>query len=381
MTSAIEFPAHVIGLMSGTSADGVDAALLLTDGREIATPIAHASVPYDDALRGDILALMHGKGNIDAIADALTETHRQAVEAVITAGAIARENIALIGFHGQTIEHKPDQGYTLQIGKPQWLATRTGIPVVADFRSNDIRHGGQGAPLVPLYHAALARAMPKPVMLVNIGGVANYTWIGAGEWLEAADCGPGNALIDDWVGLHTGARCDEDGDIAKRGIVHEATVKQFLRDAFFVQDRPRSLDRNHFSLDSFFPKINAQSERRYRWEEERVRVSIQDGAATLTAITAAAIGWSVRALPEAPRELWITGGGRHNPVLMKMIGERAHLPVLPVEEAGWNGDMLEAEAFAYLAARSVQGLPLSLPETTGVREAVSGGVLYHPSSS
>lgn len=388
MTSAFTFPAYVIGLMSGTSADGVDAALLLTDGHELATPIANASMPYDDALRSDILALMRGKGNIDAVAEALTEMHRQAVEAVIAASGIAREKIALIGFHGQTIEHKPKQGYTLQIGKPQWLATRTGMPVVADFRSNDIRHGGQGAPLVPLYHAALAREMPKPVMIVNIGGVANYSWIGAsapsparGEeffWLEAADCGPGNALIDDWMGQHTGARCDEDGAIAKRGIVHEATVKQFLRDTFFVADKPRSLDRNHFSLDSFFPSMPDMGERRYRWEEERKQVSIQDGAATLTAITAAAIAWSARAVPEMPAELLITGGGRHNSVLMKMIGERAGIPARPVEAVGWNGDMLEAEAFAYLAARTVQGLPLSLPETTGVREPVSGGVLHLP---
>lgn len=385
MTSAIEWPAYVIGLMSGTSADGVDAALLYTDGKTVAKPIASASQPYDDALRADILALMRGEGDGEAVAQALTQVHAELVEAVIAASGIARAQIRLIGFHGQTIEHRPEEGYTWQIGKADWLAQKTGIPVVFDFRSNDVRHGGQGAPLVPLYHAALAHDLPKPVMVVNIGGVANYTWIGADGSIEGADCGPGNALIDDWMGEHTGARCDKDGAAAKRGIVSEATVKQFLRDAFFVQNRARSLDRNHFSLESFFPAMPNMPERRYRWEHERQMVSVQDGAATLTAITAAAIGWSARAVPEAPKQLLVTGGGRHNPVLMRMIKERvsgvAHLTecdVLPVEAVGWNGDMLEAEAFAYLAARSVQGLPLSLPETTGVREPVTGGVLVKP---
>lgn len=378
MTSAIEWPTYVVGLMSGTSADGVDAALLWTDGREVVRPIASASQPYSDALRADILALMRDKGDIDAVAQALTQVHDQVVGAVIASSGVARGDIKLIGFHGQTIEHKPEEGYTLQIGKAQWLAQKTGIPVVSDFRSNDVKHGGQGAPLVPLYHAALAHALPKPVMVVNIGGVANYTWIGEEGAIEGADCGPGNALLDDWMGEHTGARCDKDGAAAKRGIVSEATVKQFLRDQFFVQNRARSLDRNHFSLESFFPMVPNFPERHYRWEHDRQQVSIQDGAATLTAITAAAIGWSVRAVPQMPSQLLITGGGRHNPVLMKMIAERAHMPALPVEAVGWNGDMLEAEAFAYLAARSVQGLPLSLPETTGVKEPVTGGILVAP---
>lgn len=367
MTSTIAFPAYVIGLMSGTSADGVDAALLHTDGRAIATPIASASQPYNDKLRTEILAAMKGQGDQEAIAVALTEVHYEAVEAVIRAAKIPRHEIALIGFHGQTILHRPDEGYTLQIGKPQWLAEKTGIPVVADFRSNDITHGGQGAPLVPLYHAALAHALPKPIMVVNIGGVANITWLGEHGQIEAFDCGPGNALIDDWMGQHTGARCDEDGRVAVRGIVQESIVKQFLRDAFFVQNKARSLDRNHFST---------------RLVEG---LSVADGAATLAAITAAAIAWSARAVPAEPHRILVTGGGRHNPVLMRMIEARAAKELLhekchvhPVEQVGWNGDMLEAEAFAYLAARSVQGLPLSLPTTTGVRAPVTGGVLHMP---
>lgn len=367
MTSAIKFPTYVVGLMSGTSADGVDAAILRTDGRTQAEPIASAHIPYEDGLRRAILTLMKGAGDMDAIARALTEVHLQAVEAVISISGLERSAVQLIGFHGQTIIHKPDQGYTLQIGDAGWLATQTGIPVVFDFRSNDIKHGGQGAPLVPVYHAALAIDLPKPLMVVNIGGVANYTWLGENDAIEAADCGPGNALIDDWMGKHYGARCDMNGVAAKRGIANESVVKQFLRDKFFVANKSRSLDRNHFTIDA-------------------VRgMSVEDGAATLTAITAAAITWSTRAMPEAPKQLLITGGGRHNPVLMRMIQERACdqaltevCEVLPVEAVGWNGDMLEAEAFAYLAARSVQGLPLSFPSTTGVSEPVTGGVLFMP---
>lgn len=360
MTSPIEFPALVIGLMSGTSADGVDAALLRTDGEQAVQPIASTHIRYHDALRQQILDLMKGQGDRDSIAQALTEVHLAAIEQLIDQNKMWRQDIKLIGFHGQTILHQPEKGITLQIGNPQWLAEKAGIPVVFDFRSNDVKHGGQGAPLVPLYHAALAGSLEKPVMVVNIGGVANVTWMGVDGSIEAMDCGPGNALIDDWMGSHTGARCDANGAAAKRGITNEATVKDFLRNKFFVQNRARSLDRNHFTT-SLVAGMN-----------------LEDGAATLTAITAAAIGWSARAMPELPKQLLITGGGRHNPVMMRMIAERSHITTAPVEKVGWNGDMLEAEAFGYLAVRSMRGLPLSLPSTTGVSEPVTGGVLFTP---
>lgn len=363
MTSPIEFPAFVVGLMSGTSADGVDAALISTDGERHVEPIASTHVRYDDALRQQILDLMKGMGDEATVAQALTEVHAHAVETLIGHSAIRREEIALIGFHGQTTKHQPELGITTQIGHAQWLADSTGIPVVFDFRSNDMKHGGQGAPLVPLYHAALAHDLEKPVMVVNIGGVANVTWLGADGSIEAMDCGPGNALIDDWMGTHTGARCDTNGASAKRGIIDEAVVKDFLRNKFFVQNRARSLDRNHFTVSLV------------------EGMGVEDGAATLSAITAAAIGWSARAMPELPKQLLITGGGRHNPVLMRMIAERSGLPTAPVEKVGWQGDMLEAEAFAYLAARSLRGLPLSLPSTTGVNAPVTGGVLFSPDIS
>lgn len=294
MTSAIAFPAWVIGLMSGTSADGVDAALLYTDGRDTVQPGASASRPYSDALRADILALMRGTGDRDGVAQAISEVHARLVEALIAESGLPREAIRLIGFHGQTIAHKPDEGYTLQIGNAGWLAARTGIPVIADFRNNDLRHGGQGAPLVPLYHAALARHLPRPLMVVNIGGVANVTWIGEETAhhddaknrrvrnILAFDCGPGNALIDDWMGEHTGERCDRDGAAAARGRVHGGMVQEFLKHRFFLANAIRALDRNEFSRDALHG------------------FTLEDGAATLTAMTAAAIAKACLKVPEYP---------------------------------------------------------------------------------
>jgi anhydro-N-acetylmuramic acid kinase len=509
---------------------------------------------------------MRGQGDKAAIAHAITQRHREAVEALIQQSGLARAEIKLIGFHGQTIRHMPHEGITEQIGDAAWLAAQTGIAVVADFRSNDVKHGGQGAPLVPLYHAALAHALPRPVMVVNIGGVANVTWIGEKEEsrvesressnlplpsrgrvregggeesaelaappstfakasvdkpnlprkgggisviaatfpldsrrltldssLLAFDCGPGNALIDDWMRRHTGAAHDENGVAAARGRVDKARVATFLGDEFFARPAPKSLDRHHFSLDLV------------------AGLSLADGAATLTAMTASAIAASVQHVPAPPRQWLITGGGRHNATLMRMVqeevagsevrsrkleagsdvvdgkepvveenfpppnlpppagggvtvpvvggvattsdnsqsqsqsqsetqsrselksksgaeaesefgsksgaeaesefgsksgaksefgsksgaeaeimaqhpsprkrgevgwGEEVARKVIPVESVGWNGDALEAEAFAYLAARSVKNLPLTLASTTGVSQPVTGGVFY-----
>lgn len=386
MTSTIQFPATVIGLMSGTSADGVDAAILTTDGREVAVAGASHFVAYDDGLRADMLALMRGEGDEQAIAERITDVHIAAVQQLLAKAKLTAGDIQLIGFHGQTIRHAPAQGITVQIGNPQRMADTLGIPVVFDFRINDVKHGGQGAPLVPLYHAALAAQLPKPLMVVNIGGVSNVTWIGecvgsaeplaagvsaqreggvsppSGNHIIAFDSGPGNALLDDWVCKHTGKRCDKDGAFAARGVIDSAVGSAFLRDPYFLADAPKSLDRNHF--DGVLAGLQ--------------HLSLEDGAATLTSMTATSIALSLGAVPEAPRQVLITGGGRKNPFLMGLLGACVNAPVAAVEQVGWDGDMLEAQAFAYLAARSMQGLPLSLPTTTGVKEPVSGGVLFTP---
>lgn len=357
MTSPIHFPATIVGLMSGTSADGVDAALVTTDGRDVVETHEALFMPYDDVLRADILKLMQGKGDTAAVAHALTGVHIDAVQKLLEKTNRAAH---AVGFHGQTIRHAPHEGVTEQIGDAALMARTLGIPVVADFRTNDVSQGGQGAPLVPLYHAALAKGLPKPLMVVNIGGVSNVTWIGEGEQIIAFDSGPGNALIDDWVHTHTGARYDKDGALAAKGQVNEARVTRWMSDPFFSAPVPKSLDRNQFH--GIIPSLEG--------------VSAEDGAATLTAFTAAAIARAASFAPQAPAQVLITGGGRHNPTLMRMLGEQLNCAIAPVEAVGWDGDMLEAQAFAYLAARSMLGLPLSLPSTTGVRKPATGGVLF-----
>lgn len=350
-----KFPCWVIGLMSGTSSDGVDAALVYTDGRDVLETGPSLTVPYTDELRADILGLMKGKGDLPAIAQALTLVHIEAIEKLRPQ---IKEEVALIGFHGQTIRHAPKQGTTWQIGDVKLILEKTGIGVVNDFRTRDMREGGNGAPLVPLYHAALARDLAKPLMVVNIGGVANVTWLGEKGEIIAFDCGPGNALIDDWLGLRTKARFDEEGRMALLGKLDAKRLSDLLDDPFFTEKPPKALDRQHFSLSLV------------------EGLSTEDGAATLTAMTASGIAKALEHVPATPKQLLVTGGGRHNTTLLSMISKYANVEAVPVEYLHWNGDALEAQAFAYLAARSVQGLALTLPTTTGVPRPVTGGVFY-----
>ena len=365
MTSAIPLPALVIGLMSGTSCDGVDAAILRTDGRAVVESGPSYFKPYSDKLRTQILALMRGEGNTTQVAGALTDVHIDAVNELLESVNMKREEIALIGFHGQTIRHAPEKGITVQIGEPQRMAAELRIPVVADFRTADVKAGGHGAPLVPLYHAALAKDLPKPLMVVNIGGVSNVTWLGEEGEIIAFDSGPGSGLIDDWMQKHTGQRFDKDGEAAAAGMSDSALVEQFLQDEYFTRAAPKSLDRNHFKAF-----VNGLLESR--------PLSTEDGAATLTSMTAFAIAHSFAAVPAVPKQVLITGGGRHNLTMMRLLKKHVPAPVLPVEQVGWNGDMLEGQAFAYLAARSIQGLPLSIPTTTGVKVPMTGGKLFSP---
>ena len=274
--------------------------------------------------------------------------------------SLSPKEVSLIGFHGQTILHRPEQRWTWQIGDGALLARLTGIPVVNDFRSADVRAGGQGAPLVPLYHAALVReskSLTPPIAMINIGGVANVTYVGRDEIL-AFDTGPGNAPIDDWAHRHTGKPVDEDGALARRGKVDDRVLTDMLDRDFFLRVPPKSLDRMDFNTDAV------------------EHLSPEDGAATLSAFTAASIARAREHFPE-PATTWIVmGGGRLNPKLMEELRARVNAPVLSAEDAGWRGDFIEAEAFAYLAARSRKGLPLSLPTTTGVGQPISGGKFH-----
>jgi anhydro-N-acetylmuramic acid kinase len=345
--------------MSGTSLDGIDAALIRSDGAGAIAAGAFISLPYDAEMRGRLRAVLGGQGPVAAVERELTLRHAEAVRRLLREAGVAPEAVRVIGFHGHTILHRPQEGRTWQIGDGALLAAETGIDVVADLRANDVALGGEGAPLVPLYQAALAAALPRPLAVVNVGGVANVTWIGQAEGdVRAFDTGPGNALIDDWVERHGREPLDRDGALARAGRVDEAALARLLDNPYFERRPPKSLDRDDFSAAAV------------------AGLSLEDGAATLTAFTAATIAQAADHFP-APVGRWlITGGGRHNPALMAALAERVEAPVAPVEEVGWQGDVLEAQAFAYLALRSLAGVPLTLPTTTGVRRPASGGRLH-----
>jgi anhydro-N-acetylmuramic acid kinase len=348
---------RVIGLMSGTSLDGIDAAFLVTDGDARIETGPALTLPYDDAMRQSLRAVLGGVGDVAGIERRLTERFAQAVatlRARFDLGAVD-----LIGCHGHTILHRPDRRRTWQIGDGALLARLTGTDVVADFRSADVAAGGEGAPLAPLYHAVLAASLPKPVAVLNIGGVANVTWVGdRADGILAFDTGPGNALIDDWALRHTGRPIDEDGALARAGSVDDATVARFLALPYFAKRPPKSLDRDEFA--ALVPGD----------------LSPADGAATLTAITAAAVARATEHFPAQAKHWLVTGGGRRNPVLMAALARALAAELVPIEAAGWDGDALEAQAFGYLAARSLAGLPLSLPGTTGVPRPTAGGRLF-----
>jgi anhydro-N-acetylmuramic acid kinase len=359
-----------LGLMSGTSRDGVDAALLHTDGRWRVSPGPFLSLPYEASLR-QRLAVVCG-GNLESLAEVerdLTRWHAQAVRQLLSAHGISPSEVGIIGFHGHTIAHAPEDGRTRQIGDGALLADDTGIDVVVDFRSRDMAAGGEGAPFAPLYHLARAAELARPLAVLNIGGVANVTWIGAGDLtgrgeecldggqLLAFDTGPGNALLDDWVLAMTGQSYDLDGRLAASGRVHGEIVEAFLGNPYFTRPPPKSLDRDAFDLSPL------------------AGLSAADGAATLTASTAAAVVRAQTQVQVPPRRWLVCGGGRRNPVLMDLLGERLAAPVAPVEAVGWDGDAIEAEAFAYLAVRALEGWPLSVPSTTGARAPTTGGQL------
>ncbi len=349
---------RAIGLMSGTSLDGVDVAFVETDGVTVAATGAAATLHYEDALRADLRRLIDlapGLAPDDpflaGVERRLTLDHAMAVLLVGTRADI-------VGFHGQTILHAPEQRRTWQIGDAALLAARCRLPVVSDFRSADVAAGGQGAPLAPLYHAALAAALPKPLLIVNIGGVANATWLGLDGEIFALDTGPGNGPLDDWTFRHTGEAFDANGALAAAGLVRQDQLARLMSHAYFQLPAPKSLDRLTFSA---------------LVAEATAGLSPADGAATLAAFTVAAI--ATAPLPAPPLRVLVCGGGRKNLNIMARLGKAFACPVEPVEAVGWDGDALEAQCFGFLAVRSLRGLPLSLPGTTGVPAPQTGGRL------
>jgi anhydro-N-acetylmuramic acid kinase len=364
-----------IGLMSGTSQDGVDVALVDTDGEAIGQLGATACRPYSKAERTLLRRATAAAVNLTdrtarpgVVAEAerlINEAHAEAVESFLVANGVARNEIAVIGFHGQTLLHRPERRLSVQIGDGHALAARLGIRVVYDFRAADVAAGGQGAPLAPVFHRALVRQLPRPspVAVLNIGGVANITYID-GEELIACDTGPGNALLDDFMRLHTGEPLDLDGRTAASGTIDENILERLLAHPFFAAPPPKSLDRN--ALRGFVG-------------DTLESIDVANGAAILTALTAAAVARIVPLLPRLPASWIVAGGGARNPTLLRMLAERLKPAALDTAHAvGWSIDSLEAQAFAYLAVRSLRGLPLTFPGTTGAPRPLSGGVLAEP---
>lgn len=366
---------RAIGLMSGTSMDGIDLAMLETDGDGCVRRVAASFTAYDAGFRKRLEQALETAKAIESRSDrpgdlaqleaALTDRHAVAIEAFLTREGLSANQIDVIGFHGQTVLHRPQKRLTVQLGDGEALASRLGIDVVYDMRAHDMTLGGQGAPLVPAYHRALAAGLAAewagelPVVFVNIGGISNITYIGADGDLRAFDSGPGNTLIDQWVTRHAGIPYDSGGAIASEGRVLSGLANRYLSSPFFTAKERISLDRNDFQLP------------------DDKDAGLEDGARTLAFVTAATIAKAQAHLPEKPK-LWIlTGGGRHNRLIVEdlTVATRHTGQVIVAEEAGLNGDSMEAEAWAWLAVRSLRGLPLTYPGTTGVKEPATGGVL------
>ena len=361
-----------IGLMSGTSLDGVDVALIETDGKKVKAFGPSGYRPYTDFERRLLLQALTEAVHLEArearpgiLLEAeriVTTAHAEAIASFKAQNRIASEDIDIVGFHGQTVLHRPAEKMTVQIGDACALARAIHIPVMHDFRAADVAAGGQGAPLVPVYHRALAQSLERegPIVVLNIGGVANVTYID-GDTLIACDTGPGNALLDDFMNRTTGQRFDADGRMAAQGTADAAWIAEALKDPFFALPPPKSLDRNDFA--------------------KRIlrNASPADGAATLTAFTVAAIARIVPLLPKRPKSWVVAGGGARNHTMMRMLREK--LQPARVESAdalGWSTDAIEAQAFGFLAARGLKGLPLSYPATTGVPIPMTGGIVARP---
>lgn len=356
-----------IGLMSGTSMDGIDVALIKTDGQDVIEFGPSLTVDYDAAFKDSLRRLLGPAGRtVPGAADVerqLTIQHGDAVQSLLTREGLEPADIDIVGFHGHTVHHDPANAITVQLGDGQLLADWLGIPVACDFRSRDVSMGGQGAPLVPVYHAALVRAhqdLPTPAAVLNIGGVANVTWVGGEGDMLAFDTGPGNAPLNDWLRTHTGKDMDQGGEVAAKGVADESILAELLAHAFFERTPPKSIDRQELCRDC------------------TQGLSLEDGAATLSALIARSVAQSAEHFPAAAKVWIVTGGGRHNPVVMKALRESLAADVRSADGVGWDGDAMEAQAFAYLAVRTERWLPISFPTTTGVSEPISGGQVFHP---
>ena len=364
-----------IGLMSGTSMDGVDIALLETDGERITAFGPSGGRDYTGEERAFLREAVEAAAHLTDRADRsgmlaraeqlITEIHADAIEDFLIAQKLPRDEVRVVGFHGQTVLHRPEDGLTVQLGDGQLLADLTGMDVVYDFRAEDMAEGGEGAPLVPVYHRALAELaeLPRPAVIVNIGGVANVTFIGEDGALLAFDTGPGNALLDDWMMLRTGQARDENGQFAAQGQTDGRRLEAMLGHPYFLRKPPKSLDRNAFALSVM------------------EGLSPEDGAATLTAFTAASIICGAAHFPATPKIFVLSGGGTRNASLVGTLRKLLPGRIELADDLGWDAGAMEAQAFAFMAVRALRGLPNSFPGTTGVAQPMTGGILAQPSES
>lgn len=364
---------RAIGLMSGTSLDGIDVAIIGSDGEKAVQFGPAVTYPYDDEFRNLLKSVLGKQGQKDPklndIERELTSLHGRAVIDFMDRFDLGHGDVDVIGFHGHTVFHDPDNKITHQLGDGQMLADQVNIPVVGDFRLNDVSSGGQGAPLAPIYHQALVNGTPDlalPVCVLNLGGISNVTFIGKdhgiddGANLLAFDTGPCNSLLDEWIFKKTGKSFDDGGKIAKSGKVDEGILKTMLASPYFSKPNPKSLDRLDFNIDAIKD------------------LSTEDGAATLTRFIAGAVKTAQSSLPATPTCWVLTGGGAHNKTLLSELEAALLGKVICGDEIGWNSDGLEAQAFAYLALRSLAGLPITYPGTTGTPQRLSGGKCFKP---
>ena len=363
-------PVWAIGLMTGTALDGfVDVALIRTDGETVFEFGEFALFPYADTDRAvlqDAVAAARAwafdgpEPAIFAKAEAIiTRIYASAIQQLLAQANMNPDAVGYVGGHGLTVLHRPDLGRTRQLLDGPALARAVGIDVVYDFRTADMVAGGQGAPLAPIYHAAiLARTdFPPPCAILNLGGVANVTWWGGGLELAAFDTGPANGPVNEWVEAHGRGSYDKDGALAGAGRVHEGRLLEILDNPWFDAPYPKSLDR-------------------YDFDGGLVRgLSLEDGAATLTALVGASLNLALSILPTRPKTIIVAGGGRKNPVMMADIEARCGVKLMDADAVGLRGDAVEAECFALLAVRSARGLALSFPMTTGVNVPTTGGVM------
>ena len=377
---------RAIGLISGTSMDGFDLALIETDGLSSVKCGSHMSVDYAQSFRARLVSAlqdarlltnavdrMERPGVLQPVEQQLTELHITAVKDFLQSNNLKPTDIDLLGFHGQTVLHRPENRLTVQLGLGEMLAHETGIACAYDFRTADVLAGGQGAPLVPVYHQALAMnaGLALPIAVVNLGGVGNVTYLAEDDTILAFDTGPGNALLDDWIMRHTGQPMDRDGAIAAKGMVIEDVLSKLLDNPYFDKKPPKSLDRNDFDLAPLLTRLND--------------MSLEDGAKTLTAFTAHSLARANSHLPVPPNTWIISGGGAQNPTLMAELKQHLSGKVMraddissPGQTANWSSSFMEAEAFAYLAVRVEKGLPITFPTTTGVEMPMTGGKIARP---